>query len=341
MSSIPNLNKVIGRFNQGCSFYQKAINSWKRGELPEYETALRTAATEAIGTLEWALKIYLRHYCREGMLVEDREKLEKPNFHELMELMKKYASPSLMDDDRNQLHDYRDLFRNKGEHDGSIPAGQELCEAIKKIRSIILTYLPIQEEVLLVPSLTLMPDGVIRILKAEYFEMLRSRYEYMDLGGISPRVGSRVVKIRMMDLFVPLRLKEDQVLLEHVYKRTASILASEVVQDNSLTADNSLEIEEETMFDTSGIDIEGQFQTLYRRMNVRSLEIDNLLDNPRVVILGHPGSGKTTVAKYIAYSIATEKDDSIGESSKIPYSSYYKGCGIWSFPKNRFKTILL
>ena len=88
MSSIPRLSHMIDRFNQGCSFFQKAIDSWKNRDMHEYETALRKSATEAIGALEWALKIYLRHICRNKMTSNDYSKLKHPNFDDLMTLMK-------------------------------------------------------------------------------------------------------------------------------------------------------------------------------------------------------------------------------------------------------------
>lgn len=143
MSDLPKLRHTVDRFNQGCSFFQKAIDSWKNGDMHGYETALRKAATEAIGALEWTLKIYLRFICNDKVISDDRSKLKHPNFDVLMTLMKKYSEPSLTNDDSNLLYAYRDMFRNAAEHDASIPPSQDLCNAIQKIRSIMSTYLQI------------------------------------------------------------------------------------------------------------------------------------------------------------------------------------------------------
>lgn len=144
-SSIPKLGHTLDRFNQGCSFFQAAIGAWGDGELLAYEAALRKAATEAIGALEWALKVYLRSFCRARMAAEDVPKLRRPNFDDLMTLMRKYADPPLKTNTVSLLYEYRDLFRNAAEHDASVPPSQELHDAIEEVREVILSYLPVDE----------------------------------------------------------------------------------------------------------------------------------------------------------------------------------------------------
>ena len=64
------------------------------------------------------------------------------------------------------------------------------------------------------PPEYLIPDSKdeenLEHLKARYLAWLQDQYEYMDMGGISPRVasrgGARTVKIRTADIFIPIRL---------------------------------------------------------------------------------------------------------------------------------------
>ena len=46
------------------------------------------------------------------------------------------------------------------------------------------------------------------------------------------------------------------------------------------------------------------------------LTLNKLLEYRRVVVLGHPGTGKTTLGKYVAYALATENTTLIGDSLK-------------------------
>lgn len=303
MSKIPKLGFTLDRFNQGCSFFQKAISAWNDGNLSEYETALRKAATEAIGALEWTLKVYLRSVCGDRIAIEDEPKLRQPNFNDLIALMQKYADPVLETKTTNLLYGYRDLLRNAAEHDASIPPSEDLYNAIQKVRQIILTYLPVKEHQLKAVSEPIDPDRVLQMLREAYFDLLRSRCEYMDLGGISPRVGGKVVKIRMEDLFIPLRATKEEPLLES--------LSEESYEEGFEFSDGFLHTIED--LDEEEDDMESM-ESSSRHFSIRgnSIELTYILEKPRVVVLGHPGSGKTTVGKYIAYSIASEKVALIG-----------------------------
>lgn len=207
MSKI-TLPKVIDRFNQGCTFYQEAMRAVEDKNMPKYETDLRKSATETIGALEWALKFYLRNICRGKITTEDQPQLKQPDFNQLITLMDKYADPPLDTANVSQLYHYRDLFRNAGEHDASIPPSQELQIAIQTIQKILQTYLLIEEVKLKNVPISLTPESTIQELKNEYFKSLRERYQYIDFGGISPRVGSTIVKISMEEVFIPLQATE-------------------------------------------------------------------------------------------------------------------------------------
>ncbi len=140
MSKIRKLRYTIDRFNQGCSFFQKAVINWKEGYFTQYEANLRKTATELIGAVEWILKIYLRNVCRDKITIEETLILKQPNFNDLIILMRKYASPTLDQESIDLLYHYRNI-RNAAEHDAGVPSIEELYDAIQTIRQIIVKYL--------------------------------------------------------------------------------------------------------------------------------------------------------------------------------------------------------
>jgi HEAT repeat protein len=316
--NIPRLGHTIDRFNQGCSFFKMAINAWKDGNLTEYETALRKAATESIGGLEWALKVYLKSICRDRIETEDATKLKQPTFHNLMNLMNKYADPPIEKKTVNLLYGYRDQFRNKAEHDASVPPSEDLKNAIKEIRQVILTYLPVKENQLKEVDISITSDSIIKDLKEEYFKTLQSNYEYMDLGGISPRVGSKVVKIQMNALFIPLQAAEEKSLFESFSEKSLEEVSGSsksftLIDESGENGLSEMENLDSSQFETQ----EGMIRTIhYHPLRYRAVDIAYILRKPRVVVLGHPGSGKTTVGKYVAYCLATRRLDLIGEHLK-------------------------
>lgn len=137
--------RALERLNQGCSFFQRAIEAFTTGDLPRYESSITSAAREVIGALEWMLKIYLRQFCQGRIAPEDEIMLKQPNFNDLMTLMQKYADPAMDHTTVSAFYGYREL-RNASEHGASIPPFQDIYDAIELIRQTCITYLDIAEE---------------------------------------------------------------------------------------------------------------------------------------------------------------------------------------------------
>lgn len=301
MKNVPKLTRAIQRFNQGTDFYNRALDAFNEKNIPEFENSLRTSATESIGALEWLLKIYLRSIQRNALRSEDIKKLHHPNFSVLLELMREYADPKVEESEINLLYEYRGLLRNAAEHDAAIPSCSELYQAIGKIRDLILRYLPVESSYLHTPKSPEFIEMNISKLQEKYFNTLKNLYEYMDLGGISPRVGSKVVKIRLDDLFVSIEGILDKDLFTHRVSAESSVTETEI--------ETTFEFAEEDEEDN--IEVPG----LIQRSNVfkqNKLKFNQIFEISRIVVLGHPGAGKTTISKYLAYSIATGCFESIG-----------------------------
>jgi hypothetical protein len=149
-------------------------------------------------------------------------------------------------------------------------------------------------------------------LKTRYFTSIMHKYEYMDMGGISPRVTSRaeskIVSIRMEDVFIPLKAQPER--SSHGFKSTQMVFINEV-------GDEDLRVDEKT----ETIRTHAILQRNQSQGKDDLVGIAKILENEKVVVLGHPGTGKTTIGKYVAYVAATQGSSKlIGEhlSQYIP-----------------------
>lgn len=136
---IHNLSQTVSMFNQGCASFEQAMSAVEDRNYADFQTSLQRAARDVADTIEWALKAYLDHF--PDLPPEDRRKLNKPNFYDLIVLMEKWANPAMDRDARRRLEGYRKL-RNKVTHEGAIPPFEEVRNAIQETRQIILTYFP-------------------------------------------------------------------------------------------------------------------------------------------------------------------------------------------------------
>jgi hypothetical protein len=94
----------------------------------------------------------------------------------------------------------------------------------------------------------------------------------------------------MNDLFIPLQLDEGELIAEPSNGAKASPEAGQAVD----------EFETEYELDDDYPETVVEHAVTHKRWELR-----HVLDHGRMVILGHPGSGKTTVAKHFAYTVAT------------------------------------
>lgn len=304
-NSSPQTAYIISQFNDGCNHFQIAIQKVQDKNFQEFENNLRNGGMFIFNSLELGIKDFLSFYSKNpSYLHQFSTGNSRTNFHDLLRFMEIDGIPPLDNEISKKLNFYRNKMRNPTEHQGDIPSVHHMNDAISIIRTLLLTYLPITQDQL---SLIQIPNDVKSILESEkndYFQSISQIYEYMDLGGISPRVGNKVVKIRLDDLFIPLRMEENTPLIESI-DDGGKVYSEKTIEKGSPLSPKSCEGKSKK--------IELLETKIESQKNQRSVTLNQILEKSRIVLLGHPGSGKTTVGKFIAYSIATKKFSTIGQ----------------------------
>ncbi len=281
MAKIKNLGKTIDRFNQGCSFLQQAIDAWENKDFLKYETALRKAATESGGALEWVLKIYLRNFCRDRIATEDQPMPKHPNFNDLMTRMQKYAIPPLEVETINQLYGCRNL-RNASEHDAAIPSTPELNEAIQTIRQLIITYLLVSTEQLKTVSISV--GQPVKIRWGEYCQNLLITHKnwWKNWSGMPS------------ELYISpeeMEIAPAQVILERESNEPLNTLVSIIKQSESPGVRDVL----------SKLAVTTRFSSVEPTKDFLKF-VDEY--NTPIMLLGNPGMGKSVALQRVAIQYA-------------------------------------
>lgn len=144
MSGAPDRNAIVERYNQGCAAYQTAMVALKRGSLTEYEIALRDAATEVIGALEWALRCHLENDRADQLSSDQRRTIERAHFPTLLAILAQ-TQPPMDQATQARLAECRAL-RNSLEHAATIPANRAVVQALSDVRRFLVKHLLIAEE---------------------------------------------------------------------------------------------------------------------------------------------------------------------------------------------------
>jgi ABC-type oligopeptide transport system ATPase subunit len=167
---------------------------------------------------------------------------------------------------------------------------------------------------------------------------------------VASKTGGRMVSVQMEDVFIPLRAREDftdsgvsrrliEKLCTHLgvtplaaYQTLQESLTSLETQwqtedtvakwmdtlrmrlDVDVTLTEALDVLKEERANIAVVLDETQMSWSRANKSMKALVgLKKILEYRKVVVLGHPGSGKTTIGKYIAYAVAKGKGELIGE----------------------------
>jgi hypothetical protein len=129
-------------------------------------------------------------------------------------------------------------------------------------------------------------------MRREYLAYLRDRYQFLDLKGFSPRVSGQIISLRLTGVFTDLQLEEGR---PYVSKYAEDDLAM-------MTEKQFFELDWQRQLDL----LEKRYVRLEAtKPKVQLLRLYDVLTSRRVVILGDPGSGKTTLTRYLTLAMAS------------------------------------
>ncbi len=149
---------------------------------------------------------------------------------------------------------------------------------------------------------TAIPVEDLHEIAQEYRESLIREYKDHVIRGFSPRIGGRDVSLPLAKIFLPLEAIEGRPALaqyaeEDIYRQMAGSAMGELDWQR-----RSLEVEKRS----------AQLNVLQAAQ--KPLSLAQLLDNPRAILLGDPGTGKTTITHYITYALASNDSTHVGQN---------------------------
>jgi HEAT repeat protein len=199
----------------------------------------------------------------------------------------------------------------------------------------------------------LIPVVDLEELQKDYFEKIKTKYNLITMQGISPKVHNRTIGIRMQDVFIAI----EAIQIDGIgsYKLRSQYKVGETYTDDvEIVADKALQssfIRSKPIPGLIGIELQqlnavadqiylssireralaaisqAQQSTidpviaqviieLYKELG--TLQLEELLKSKHIVIQGHPGSGKSTIVRYISWAISTQNADIISDET-LPY----------------------
>ncbi len=134
-------------------------------------------------------------------------------------------------------------------------------------------------------------DNLVELDK-EYREYLVKELKDHILRGFAPQIGGKVLSLPLAKIFLPLQAIEGRPALAEYAEED---LQRQVSYHGGDELDWQRWREEQEKRHT---------QLSVRQAAQRSLKLADLLKNSRAVLLGDPGTGKTTITRYITYALA-------------------------------------
>ena len=136
-----------------------------------------------------------------------------------------------------------------------------------------------------------------------YDQYLENKFKYIELRGFSPKISGKEIQMELLDIFVPLEINIDKSIIPNILK-----------EKMPFPLQRSLEIDNPN-----------------KKEDKKKDPITSILKHRCLVILGDPGSGKSTLMKYLAIKVTHLRNGKDLLSNTIPlyirisdYADYFK-----------------
>jgi energy-coupling factor transporter ATP-binding protein EcfA2 len=136
----------------------------------------------------------------------------------------------------------------------------------------------------------------------DYDQYLRNKYKHIELRGFSPKISGKEVQMELLDIFVPLEMNIDTSIVPNIMEEKMPLLQRAREIGNSESKEDK-----------------------------KKDPITSISEYRYLVILGDPGSGKSTLMKYLAVKVIKSRNTGDLFANIIPlyirisdYADYYK-----------------
>lgn len=151
------------------------------------------------------------------------------------------------------------------------------------------------------------PKADLERLRIQYCTKIRELYDDITMQGISPKVQNRTIGIKMQSVFIPLKanfedLQALKALIDKVAERntTSEFTISHTNSKTRINLPEWLELSEEERIRY----LHDLFNEVHVPVTRYVMGVDSFLDASRIVLQGDPGSGKSTVTRFLAWKAA-------------------------------------
>ena len=154
-------------------------------------------------------------------------------------------------------------------------------------------------------------------MRRSYLQALVAHCEYVNLQGLAPMRGGQIVQMRMDDIFyIPLRAEQQVKSADS--PAFLSPRGSASAEPRMIEEIDEVQQPANILNQMRRTRAQWAFEAT-QEVTARPVDIPELLQENRAVVLGDPCAGKTTLLRYVAYGLV--KSQLANGQSEIPQSS--------------------
>src|SRR5262249_41453477 len=133
------------------------------------------------------------------------------------------------------------------------------------------------------------------VKKEEYLQALAESCRWIDLGGLAPQVGGELLRLPLEQVFIRLQAERDVPLTEE-FAREEFLLRRELEEQGAAPEELAQRLDHLVLRAWKAAEA--------RTTKRERVEVAEVLQHRRVVVLGDPGAGKTTLLRYLTRTVA-------------------------------------